>query len=40
MFEGKLVHREHVFDGLDAAPDALNAMFTGENVGKIVIRVS
>jgi len=40
MFEGKLVHREHVFDGLDAAPDALNAMFTGENVGKIVIRVA
>jgi NADPH-dependent curcumin reductase CurA len=40
MFEGKLVHREHIFDGLDAAPDALNAMFTGENVGKIVVRVS
>jgi len=40
MFEGKLVHREHVFEGLDAAPDALNAMFTGENVGKIVVRVS
>jgi NADPH-dependent curcumin reductase CurA len=40
MFEGKLVHREHVFDGLDAAPDALNAMFTGENLGKIVVRVS
>jgi NADPH-dependent curcumin reductase CurA len=40
MLEGKLIHREHVFDGLDAAPDALNAMFTGENVGKTVIRVS
>jgi hypothetical protein len=40
MFDGKLVHREHVFDGLDAAPDALNAMFTGENLGKIVIRVA
>jgi hypothetical protein len=40
MLEGKLVHREHVFDGLDAAPDALNAMFTGENLGKIVVRVS
>jgi NADPH-dependent curcumin reductase CurA len=40
MFEGKLIHREHVFDGLDAAPDALNAMFTGENVGKIVVRVA
>jgi hypothetical protein len=40
MADGKLVHREHVFDGLDAAPDALNAMFTGENLGKIVVRVS
>jgi NADPH-dependent curcumin reductase CurA len=40
MIEGKLVHREHVFEGLDAAPDALNAMFTGENIGKIVVKVS
>jgi NADPH-dependent curcumin reductase CurA len=38
--DGKLVHREHIFEGLDAAPDALNAMFTGENVGKIVVRVA
>jgi len=40
MFEGKLVHREHIFEGLESAPDALNAMFTGENLGKIVIRVA
>jgi NADPH-dependent curcumin reductase CurA len=40
MAEGKLVHREHVFDGLETAPDALNAMFTGENIGKIVVRVN
>jgi hypothetical protein len=40
MFEGKLVHREHIFEGLESAPDALNAMFTGENVGKTVIRVA
>jgi NADPH-dependent curcumin reductase CurA len=38
--EGKLQHRSHVFEGLDAAPHALNAMFTGENIGKIVIRVA
>jgi NADPH-dependent curcumin reductase CurA len=38
--QGKLVQREHVFEGLDAAPQALNAMFTGENIGKIVIRVA
>jgi len=28
-----------VFEGLRSAPEALNAMFTGENIGKIVIRV-
>ncbi|MGQ0830179.1 MAG: NADP-dependent oxidoreductase [Microthrixaceae bacterium] len=39
MAEGRLRHRSHVFEGLDAAPQALNAMFTGENIGKIVIRV-
>jgi NADPH-dependent curcumin reductase CurA len=38
--QGKLRHREHIFDGLAAAPQALNAMFTGENVGKIVVRVA
>ena len=37
--EGRLVHREHVFEGLEAAPEALNAMFTGENIGKILVRV-
>jgi len=37
--EGRLRHRSHVFDGLASAPHALNAMFTGENIGKIVIRV-
>jgi len=37
--EGRLRHRSHVFEGLRSAPEALNAMFTGENIGKIVIRV-
>ena len=37
---GQLRHRSHVFDGLDRAPQALNAMFTGENIGKVVIKVS
>jgi hypothetical protein len=37
--EGRLRYRTHVFDGLESAPDALNAMFTGENVGKIVVRL-
>jgi NADPH-dependent curcumin reductase CurA len=40
MAEGKLRHRSHVFEGLESAPQALNAMFTGDNIGKIVIRVA
>jgi hypothetical protein len=37
--DGRLQHRSHIFEGLEAAPHALNAMFTGENIGKIVVRV-
>jgi NADPH-dependent curcumin reductase CurA len=37
--DGRLQHRSHVFEGLGSAPQALNAMFTGENIGKIVVRV-
>jgi NADPH-dependent curcumin reductase CurA len=37
--EGKLRYRLHTYEGLDHAVDALNAMFTGENTGKIVIRL-
>jgi NADPH-dependent curcumin reductase CurA len=38
--EGRLQHRSHIYEGLDSAPHALNAMFTGENIGKIVVRVA
>jgi NADPH-dependent curcumin reductase CurA len=37
--DGSLKHRSHVYEGLEAAPQALNAMFTGENIGKVVIKV-
>ena len=37
--DGRLTYRCHVFEGLEAAPQALNAMFTGENIGKTVVRV-
>jgi len=37
--DGRLQHRSHVFEGLASAPQALNAMFTGENIGKVVVRV-
>ena len=39
LADGSLRHRSHVFEGLGSAPQALNAMFTGENIGKIVVRV-
>ena len=40
MQEGRLVSREHVVDGsVRAFPDALLKLFTGENVGKLVLRV-
>ena len=38
--EGKLKYQSHVFEGLVSAPEALNAMFTGANTGKVVIRVN
>lgn len=38
--DGRLIHREQVFDGLDHAVEALNGLFTGANVGKTVVQVS
>lgn len=39
MLEGKLKHIEHVVEGLERAPDALNRLFTGGNIGKVVVKV-
>lgn len=36
---GQLKYRTTAFDGLGSAVDALNAMFTGANIGKVVIRL-
>jgi NADPH-dependent curcumin reductase CurA len=38
--EGRLTYRITWFDGLESAPEALNAMFNGTNLGKIVIRIA
>lgn len=35
---GKLTFRSHVFDGLDQAIPALNALFEGTNIGKTFLR--
>ena len=37
--EGKIKHSEHVVEGLEQAPDALNLLFTGGNTGKVIVRV-
>jgi len=37
--EGRLRYRTETYEGLDSAVDALNALFTGANTGKTVIRV-
>ncbi len=38
--DGKLVHREHVLEGIESAVDALNGLFTGVNIGKTVVKVN
>ena len=35
---GQLRHVECFYDGLDHAVDALNALFTGQNTGKVILR--
>src|ERR687898_772152 len=39
MAEGKLRYRTQVYEGLESAVDALNALFTGANTGKTVIKL-
>jgi hypothetical protein len=37
--EGRVKSAEHVVDGLEHAPDALNLLFTGGNTGKVIVAV-
>lgn len=38
--EGRLKHRETVVDGLENAPVAVNRLFDGGNLGKLVVKVA
>jgi len=38
--EGKMVSREHVVDGIDNFVESLGKLFTGENMGKLVLKVA
>jgi len=37
--DGRVKHAEHVVEGLERAPEALNLLFTGGNTGKVIVRV-
>jgi NADPH-dependent curcumin reductase len=37
--DGSIKHREHVLEGLDRAPEALVRLFSGDHLGKLVIKV-
>ena len=37
VLDGRLVHQEHLVEGLEHAPDALNLLFTGGNHGKTLV---
>jgi hypothetical protein len=37
--DGSIAHRETIVDGIERAPEAFLALFTGENVGKMLVRV-
>ncbi|HXX90310.1 MAG TPA: NADP-dependent oxidoreductase [Acidimicrobiales bacterium] len=39
VVEGRIRSTEHVVEGLDRAPDALNLLFTGGNTGKVIVRL-
>jgi NADPH-dependent curcumin reductase CurA len=36
---GKLKDRETIVEGLERAPDAINMLFTGGNIGKLIVKV-
>jgi len=36
---GKLKDRETIVEGLEKAPDAINMLFTGGNIGKTILKV-
>jgi NADPH-dependent curcumin reductase CurA len=39
LAEGRLKSAEHVVEGLEHAPEALNLLFTGGNTGKVIVKV-
>jgi NADPH-dependent curcumin reductase CurA len=40
VMEGKLKHREDIRDGLDSAPAALADLYSGDNTGKLLVKLA
>ncbi len=40
LAEGKLKSKEHIVEGIERFPEALNMLFTGENFGKLIVKVA
>lgn len=38
--EGKLVHRQTIFEGIESCVEAMNGLFTGANIGKMLVKIS
>jgi NADPH-dependent curcumin reductase CurA len=38
--EGKIKHQETIVDGLEQAPEAINKLFDGENIGKLIVKIA
>ena len=38
--EGKLKYRETVVEGIENAPEAFRMLFTGDNFGKLMVKVA
>jgi hypothetical protein len=38
--DGRLVHRQTIFEGFESCVDALNGLFTGANIGKTLVKLS
>ena len=38
--DGSIKHREHVLEGVDRAPEALVRLFSGDHLGKLVVRIN
>jgi NADPH-dependent curcumin reductase CurA len=39
LMKGKLIYKTDVVEGLDKAPAALNRLFTGANMGKVMVKL-